>query len=287
MEAEVQATDMRGFRMGELEKRSGTGKQLIHYYIRKGYLPPPVFKQGNQALYNETHLDRLIFLRTCREKGMPLAYSSHLWESNRSAKGEAGRGPRRAGADLPTRDKIIEAATGVFLRNGYRGTTISEVVESIGLSKASFYYYFENKKDLYFVCLENIFETRFVGALEEIKKETDQTRRLQRRWDATRPFFPEMMTILNLIKESLSDEDEEHRVRAAAILRKSLIEPLQGDLEKGITGGIFRQVEIDIIPFALISVLETFAYHMMVDDRFSDGDIEEAILDFVLHGLLK
>lgn len=74
-----------------------------------------------------------------------------------------------------------------------------------------------------------------------------------------------MITILNLIKESLRDEDEEHRVRAAAILRKSLIEPLEGDLEKSITGGIFSQVEMDIIPFALISVLETFAYRSMID----------------------
>ncbi len=278
---------MRGFRMGELERRSGTAKQLIHYYIRKGYLPPPVFKQGNQALYDETHLEFLLFLRANREKGLPLSYSVELWEGARSASGGETRGSRRTGDDLPTRDQIIEAGTRVFLQNGYRGTTISEVVGRVGISKASFYYYFENKKDLFFICLENIFKTRFVGALDEIKKEKDQTRRLQRRWNATRPFFPEMITILQLIKESLRDEDEEHRVKAAAILRKSLIEPLEGDLEKGINGGIFRRVEPEIIPFALISVLETFAYRSMIDDRLSDNDVERAILDFILYGLLE
>ncbi len=273
--------------MGELERRSGTGRQLIHYYIRKGYVPPPVFKKGNQALYDESHLDKLLFLRACRMKGMPLSYSARLWERERAGRRTPSRGPRRSGGDLPTRERIIEAATMVFLRNGYRNSTISEVVERVGVSKASFYYYFDNKKDLYFVCLENIFHTRFLGALEEIKRESDQTRRWRMRWEATRAFFPEMITILQLVKESLRDEDEEHRGKAADILRRSLIEPLERDLEKGIEAGIFRGVNVEVIPFALISVLETFAYRSMIDARLSDADIEQALLDFILHGLVE
>ena len=141
--------------------------------------------------------------------------------------------------------------------------------------------------DLYFVCLESIFHTRFLGALDELERETDQARRWMMRWEATRAFFPEMITILQLVKESLRDEDVEHRGKAAGILRWSLIEPLAGDLEKGIKVGMFRGVNVEVVPFALISVLETFAYRSMLDGRLSDADIEQALLDFILHGLVE
>lgn len=42
-----------------------------------------------------------------------------------------------------------------------------------------------------------------------------------------------------------------------------------------------------MIPFALISVLETFAYRSVIDGRLSDADIEQAPLDFILRGLVE
>lgn len=35
------APEVKGMRVGELARRSGVDKQLIHYYLRKGYLHPP------------------------------------------------------------------------------------------------------------------------------------------------------------------------------------------------------------------------------------------------------
>jgi len=272
--------------MGELARRSGTGKQLIHYYLRKGYLHPPLYKKGNQAVYGDSHLEKLAYLKRGREEGLPLAYVCELWERERSEPESARRRIRHGQGESPTRERIIRQATAVFLRKGYRGATISEIMEGVGSSKASFYYYFANKKDLYFECLDIIFQDVFRDALEDIRREEDMIRRLELRWGATRAFFPEMITILQLVRESLRDEDEEHRMRAAAILRRSLIEPLAGDLEKGMQDGALRQVRSEIIPFALISMLEMVAYRSMIEERYSDADIEDSVLDLILHGLL-
>jgi AcrR family transcriptional regulator len=277
----------KALRMGELVERSGSGKQLIHYYLRKGYLHPPLFKSGNQALYDHSHLERLQFIKRERANGLPLAYCVELWEKEQEGREAESRRSRRSEGGSPTRDHIIKEATAVFLRKGYRAATISEIMESVGVTKASFYYYFENKKDLYFKCLDNIFQDVFVGALDGIRHEENMLRRLELRWGATRAFFPEMITILQLIRESLRDEDSEHRLQAAAILRRSLIEPLAGDLDRGIKEGVLRPVESGIVPFALISMLEMVAYRPMIDEAFSDADIEAAVLDFILHGLLK
>ena len=280
--------EVKGMRMGELARRSELGKQLIHYYLRKGYLHPPLYKVANQALYDHSHLEKLVYLRQGREKGLPPAYSAELWERERGKREPSSRrGSRRSPGASPTRERIIQAATKIFLQKGYRSTTISEIMESVGTTKASFYYYFENKKGLYFMCLDNIFQKVFLDALEDIRHEENLMKRWEMRWNATRSFFPEMITILQLIRESLREEDEEHRRMASSILRRSLIEPLHGDLERGIKAGVFRPVQSDIVVFALISVLEATAYRLMIDDRYSDEDIERALLDFILHGLLK
>jgi AcrR family transcriptional regulator len=280
-------SEVEGMRMGELCRRSGLDRQLIHYYLKKGYLHPPLFKEGNQAFYGQSHLDKLLFLKENREKGLPLSYSVELWEKERGGKKPSQQRSRQTEEISPTRELIMEAATQLFLDKGYRGVTISEVMDNVGITKASFYYYFENKKDLYFACLDSIFRNIFEEALEDIKKEQDPLPRLQKRWEATRSFLPEMITFLQLIKESLRDEDEEHRRKAADILRSSLIDPLVGDLDRGIENGMLRPMESEIVVYAILSALEMVSYRPMIDEKYSDDQIDQANLDFILNGLLK
>jgi AcrR family transcriptional regulator len=47
------------------------------------------------------------------------------------------------------RDEIITAAGKAFLAKGYRATSFRDIAASIGVDRASLYYYFESKQDLY------------------------------------------------------------------------------------------------------------------------------------------
>jgi len=53
-------------------------------------------------------------------------------------------GPRA----LRTSGKIMDSARAVFLQKGYHGTTIDDIVEDAGVSRASFYSYYPSKRDL-------------------------------------------------------------------------------------------------------------------------------------------
>lgn len=53
------------------------------------------------------------------------------------------------GLDSETRKgELLEAASDLFLENGYRETSVNSIVESIGVSKGTFYYYFDSKEDV-------------------------------------------------------------------------------------------------------------------------------------------
>jgi TetR/AcrR family transcriptional regulator, cholesterol catabolism regulator len=47
------------------------------------------------------------------------------------------------------RNEIVAAAGRVFLARGYRATSFRDIAEAIGVDRASLYYYFESKHDLF------------------------------------------------------------------------------------------------------------------------------------------
>ena len=48
-----------------------------------------------------------------------------------------------------SRDRIIEAAAGVFARNGYHRTRMDDIALAAGVAKGTLYYHFPGKSDLF------------------------------------------------------------------------------------------------------------------------------------------
>jgi len=59
-------------KIGELAKGAGCQAETIRFYEREGLLPPPRRSEGNFRLYDDSHLDRLQFIRHCRSLDMNL-----------------------------------------------------------------------------------------------------------------------------------------------------------------------------------------------------------------------
>jgi AcrR family transcriptional regulator len=275
-------------RIGELSKKAGISKQLIHYYLRMEYLHKPVYKKGNQAYYDQSHLERLRFLQKCNDEAIPLSYASAMWE--RKTKSSPVQKTKRVPKGYPesrTRDQIIRDASQIFLQKGYSNTTIAEIMDRVGITKPSFYYYFRNKKDLYLTCLNSIFDAFSKRALDSIRKEKTPLGRLEQRWKAGHGHSKRVLTSINLLKESLRQEDAEESSRAEEILRKAWVDPLTRDLERGIESGVIRSINSEIASFALISLLDTFSYREILDKKFGSDKVLEAVYDLVLHGLLQ
>lgn len=57
--------------------------------------------------------------------------------------------PRFANLDLDTRHRILETAAIEFAARGYEGVSLNQLIDRLGMSKGSFYYYFDDKADLF------------------------------------------------------------------------------------------------------------------------------------------
>jgi TetR/AcrR family transcriptional repressor of nem operon len=67
---------------------------------------------------------------------------------------------RRAATDSLTKQKLLDAAEELMLAKGYTATSVDEVCESAGLTKGSFFHYFEGKEHLGRVVAERFFSSR-------------------------------------------------------------------------------------------------------------------------------
>ena len=56
----------------------------------------------------------------------------------------------------PAAERIIEVASDLFFRQGYRATGINEIIEKSGVAKATFYSHYKTKEDLCKVYLEGL-----------------------------------------------------------------------------------------------------------------------------------
>lgn len=59
-------------KISELSKQAACPIQAIRYYEKEGLLPPPARSAGNYRIYGGSHLDRLRFIRHCRNLHMTL-----------------------------------------------------------------------------------------------------------------------------------------------------------------------------------------------------------------------
>ena len=99
-----------------------------------------------------------------------------------------------------TREKIIDSAMGLSLRQGHVATSIDEVIEAAGITKGSFFYHFPTKKDLAVALIEQ-FSAVEIQILEE---NLDKANKL------SNDPLQQLLIFVGLIKELHTQLEEDH-----------------------------------------------------------------------------
>ncbi|HVZ46018.1 MAG TPA: TetR/AcrR family transcriptional regulator [Ramlibacter sp.] len=107
-----------------------------------------------------------------------------------------GRG-RHAGYE-DQRELILAQAASLFAQRGYPGTSMNQVAEACGLSKATLYHYYRDKYDL----LVSIAEDHVDRLLEILREATDETLPPKQR----------MRSLIRRLVEEYAHAQNEHRV---------------------------------------------------------------------------
>jgi len=78
--------------------------------------------------------------------------------------------PSRSELRDAKRDAMLREASASFNRRGFHGTSLDDVAQQLGVTKAALYYYFPNKQAMLKACFDQVMEAAFAN-LERAKQE--------------------------------------------------------------------------------------------------------------------
>ncbi len=175
-----------------------------------------------------------------------------------AASGSIEAKPKRQGRP-PTienaRDRILDDAARLFARDGYDGTSLSELATSVGVTKAAIYHYFPNKKEIY--------EAIIVRTLEGLRRHVSQAaagapgpeEALARFMTAHADFFEEHYDGFLTMLVGYGGMENVVMIAEAQKLRDEHEQALRHIIADGIAKGAFRAVDIDVTSRAVLSML--------------------------------
>ena len=269
-------------KIGELSKRTGFSTRDIRKYVKLGLLPQPAKHGSTQFAFDQRHVQAL-------EK---IAQLQSLEPASPPESGSAGQ-PAPAGSTdgpppSPDRKKqIMDRAIALFSVNGFENTKLSDITESLGLGKGTFYLYFKSKKELLIECISQLSSAVVEReSWEQLRNEPDFISRQRISLSQFLKAFSTFNGIHILLASSLQSDDPEIVEKATGYF-KLLSGWLRKDLRRAIDDKAVREVNTDIMSALMLGMAQGLGTLISIDPSYSIEQGMDVFLDLLARGIVS
>ena len=167
--------------------------------------------------------------------------------------------PSRA-ATADTRERILEVAEDAFAYYGFSGASLQDIADRVGIKKASLFYYFKGKEDLYAEVIRRVF-----NALEGIFFPTVN--------ETSAEFAPKIESLVGNLFDMMAShpnyarmlfrellDNEERVAEVSGMLFGPLMSPSVAFLQRGVEAGQLKP--LDPMHF-IISLLGSITFYFV------------------------
>ena len=193
---------------------------------------------------------------------------------------------------MPRRDKradIVNAGIRIISRKGFNRCSVEDILQEARVARATFYSYFDSKKDLFVELVDSILNSMFeitakeLGdiptTIDELKEKTKNTilelyKFFSENWEFSAIYIKEVMGM----NPEIDFRIIEWQQRVAEMVKILLT--------RGIEKGMFRPMDVDIVATLVAGApqhlgLQLFMFNQNVDiPRVAD-----AVTDYLIYGL--
>jgi len=194
-----------------------------------------------------------------------------------------GKSVRTDAAKSKKRRLLLETAARMFNEAGYERTSLTEIARAFNITKASLYYYIENKEDILFSISK--------ASLDGLKNSLDATRAGHACGrDQLLAFLTEYIKLMQtdfgkcLVTSNKMALSEESR----GILRedrKLIDEAVRSIISGGVDDGSLVSSSPKFTTFAIFGAINWMCFWHREGDGFSNEEITERFLQFFLEGI--
>jgi AcrR family transcriptional regulator len=193
---------------------------------------------------------------------------------------------------LPRRDKradIVNAGIRIFSRKGFNRCSVEDILQEAHVARATFYSYFDSKKDLFVELVDGILNNMFEIAarelggipqsLDELKEKTRNAilelyKFFSENWDFSAIYIKEVMGM----NPEIDYRIVEWQQRVAEMVKLLL--------NQGIEKGIFRNMDVDIVSTVVAGVPQHVGLQLFMLNKEVDlNRLADAVTDYLIYGL--
>jgi|ETNmetMinimDraft_26_1059896.scaffolds.fasta_scaffold87106_2 AcrR family transcriptional regulator len=180
---------------------------------------------------------------------------------------------------------LLDAAREVVMRFGYRKTTLEDIADAAGVSRATLYYYFPNKEEVFRALIEreiNAFQQILTDAVDPDAPPDERLMALVR----TRYTHLRRIKALYSVTHNISREHLPMALQALGGLEEAERALVAGLLGEGIASGRFRPVDVDLLAAAILAALRGLDEQFVFEEAEALPEGAETLFHTLLHGLL-
>lgn len=183
-------------------------------------------------------------------------------------------------------NELLERAAALFAERGFKGTTLQEIADDMGVSRPALYHYISSKEDLLSQLVQGI-TRQTAAAMREIRQDLalSPDEKLQeaildmaRRIGAN----PARFRLLDRSEHHLNDKDAAEHQAA----KRQVLEDLRAIISEGVRAGSFRPLDETAMAFAILGMCNWLAWWFRLDKGAMDVEtVAQQLSELALNGL--
>jgi AcrR family transcriptional regulator len=182
------------------------------------------------------------------------------------------------------RQELLDFSAEAFAARGYHPTSVTDIVEGLGVGKGVFYWYFSSKEELFRQILVEAQRDLRRALREAIEDEPDPVRRIESGVRTTVSWFAEHRDLFTLLEFARTEE------RFAPLIRQGEEQAVADALphvKAGMAAGLIRRADPYVVSHAILGVTQHLARVLVLEEGRSAEEAAEAAIAFCLEGILS
>ncbi len=186
---------------------------------------------------------------------------------------------------------ILSAAKRVFSRKGYEATTVEDIALEAGFGKASLYFYFKTKKEVFLSLIKDGLEGQRKLLKEIMNSQLSNVERLEAVLSKMFEYVRENREFMRIVhSESQKLYATTLREVRSSIIKehKRTMEGIASIVRDGIKSGEFREVEPTLAAASFMGIIRSVIFNWLVKDEKTLPDrYKPMVMDIFLKGIGK
>jgi TetR/AcrR family transcriptional regulator, cholesterol catabolism regulator len=183
------------------------------------------------------------------------------------------------------RQQILSTAKTLFMEQGYRGLSMREIAEALGVSKAALYYYFRDKEELFLAILDSYLD-EMETALHQIQSNQVGVRRQIHDLVELILFQPaEQRAVIRLSSQEMAQLSLPARQSFDRAYHRKFLDPIRLIIQNGILSGELRPIDPLIATWALLGMMYPYFYPIHSSDLSPPGEVTDHLVQIFLDGV--